>query len=95
VEAKKKGADGELIEVEIADVKEKGETFTLVARWEKTKEDKKVADIAGTTLFGYEIKISAPNGGALAPPQAGTFALTGGAEKQDPKPATAIIMSNL
>ena len=92
VEAKRVGADGSNTKVTIKDVDTAAGTFTLIASWTKTLTGVKVSDIAAGCA--YEVEISAPPGGVLAAPVAGTITLSGGADTQAATPASTVVLAS-
>jgi hypothetical protein len=80
LQAKAAGPDGALTKIAIKDVNIAAGTFTLVAKWTKSKAAVKVGDLQ--TNFAYEITVAPPDGGggALAPPAPGTVSLSGGSD---------------
>jgi hypothetical protein len=87
VQARTDAADGALTQVTIKDVT--ATTFTLVAAWKKTATQITAANVGAT--FDYEITVSAPTGGALSAPAAGTVTLSGGSDAAPANEASAVV----
>jgi hypothetical protein len=89
VSAKSSGADGALTKATIKDIDSNANTFTLVATWAKTATGIQVTAVQ--TSFDYELTVSAPAGGKLAVPAAGTITLSGGTDAAAASSAAALI----
>ncbi len=85
------GADAALTKVTISAATDPANpgTFTLEAVWTKAAAGIEPADLVAA--LGYEITVAPPDGGALAPPAAGGYALSGGGEVQAATKASASI----
>jgi hypothetical protein len=70
--------------------------FDLTITWQKTATAIDVNELKGVGatpgVFEYEVDITAPTGGSLAMPAAGTFNLRGGSETATAKSASAIVV---
>jgi hypothetical protein len=83
--AKKPGADGALIKVQVIPVvsspPSNPETFSLIATWQKEVDGVTIGALQSQvqSLLGYEITVSTPASGAFSVPAASTTALSGGA----------------
>jgi hypothetical protein len=87
LQAKADGPDGALTQVTIKDVT--ATTFTLTAAWMKTATQIMASNIGAT--FDYEITVSAPTGGTLSAPAAGTVTLSGGSDAASARQASAVV----
>lgn len=91
VQAKDADAAGANTVVTIKNIS--GESFDLVAVWNKTKTGIKASDMQ--TEFGYEITVAAPPSGAsILTPATGAIVLSGGADAQGPTRASVIVPAN-
>ena len=84
-------ADQLLTSVVITDPDSNG-VFDLTATWSKSATGINAAGFAAAGAFDYDITVAdAPGQTALGTPAAGTYKLSGGAEKSDAVPAKAIL----
>lgn len=92
VSARADGAEGDNTTVTIEDVDTAAVAFTLVAVWTKSAADLEAGELAAA--FDYAIAIDPPAGGTVAVPAPGEYALSGGADAQDAKPASVTLVAN-
>lgn len=87
------GADAVLVEIEIADVDDVAETFTLISSWTKEEIDLAMTDLPAA--FSFVLEVTAPSGGFRAPTE-GSHALEGGADSVTTAPvrASAVVLSS-
>ncbi len=93
LEAWKSGAGGDKATATISNVNTTASTFDLQIIWTNTVSSLNPNGFALSTLnnaFGHVLTASVPPGSTLAAPQAGTFALSGGA---DAAPAKSSLVS--
>jgi hypothetical protein len=87
LQARADGADGGLTQATIKDVTTT--SFTLVAAWKKTATQITASDLG--SAFDYEITVSAPSGGSISAPAAGTVNLSGGSDASAASQASAVV----
>lgn len=92
VSARADGAEGDNTTVTIEGVDAVASTFTLAAVWTKSAADLEAGELAAA--FDYEIAVDPPAGGAVVVPAPGEYALNGGADAQDAKPASVTLVAN-
>lgn len=96
LEARSAGTGGNSIKVTITNVDTTTKTFTLTAAWmlQLTGTNKTTAsDLANNTDAQWEITVTQPTGGYLAPAP-GAATLSGGTDGLSPTAATATILAN-
>jgi hypothetical protein len=87
------GPDAPVVSIEIKDVKPADNTFTLIAKWQKSQAGVALTGLGAT--FAYVIEVAAPDGGFRAPSE-GTTTLSGGSDpvSVDPVKASAVILTS-
>ncbi|HWB83993.1 MAG TPA: hypothetical protein VG675_07625 [Bryobacteraceae bacterium] len=88
-QAEADGPDGAQTTVTISDVDTATSSFTLVAAWNKTASQITASQVGSS--FPYLITVTAPSGGSLSAPAAGTITLSGGSDASSAAPASAAV----
>lgn len=89
--ARSVGEAGDNTTVTIEEVDAAASTFTLVATWTDDASGLEPGELEAE--FAYEITVAPPDGGALAAPAAGEYALGGGADAQGAKAASVTLIA--
>lgn len=84
-------AEASRTKVEISEADQTAGTFTLTATWTKSVTGIQVSALQSS--FAYEITVTAPQGGALAPPAKGEVVLSGGSEATSARSANASVVA--
>jgi hypothetical protein len=84
-------ADAALLTVTVQDVDAATQSFSLVVNWHKSQSAVTLDDLTTTAKnpFAYLVSFTAPSGGLIGPPNAGTLTLQGGADTSPTGPVTA------